>query len=281
MLTEIVPLAAPARRPNGQDAADRAAEAMAEAAAEADAAQKDETAMLETASLEASDVKLAPGPQSLGTLNRRTAAARAAPSAQGLALTTPDHSSVHPVPPAGIEPPMPVDAPVELSASQTAKLADTASAAGSASCRIAANGATALKDGRQSRVVPPQLATQKASLVHQPGVALLVDSACMVESPVNGKVMYAGEFKGYLGVIIVRLASGQQLIAAGLDRIDVKRGDAVSVGQTLGVTSAALAPALAAAYRRDKADKPRSLLYFDMRNSKGDGDKLAWLQAAN
>lgn len=151
--------------------------------------------------------------------------------------------------------------------------------AASDTCQVTTNGVTKLKEKGHARTLPPEPALQKSSVIKQPGVALLVQSACHVESPVKGKVLYAGAFKGYLGVVILHLTSGQQLIVAGLDHISVKRGDPIAAGQILGVTSTARAPALAAAYQRDELNA-RSLLYFDMRNANGDGDKLAWLQAS-
>lgn len=112
------------------------------------------------------------------------------------------------------------------------------------------------------------------------GMALSVDADCLVAAPVSGRVMYAGDFKGYRGTVILRLANGHQLIIAGFDRIDVARGQSLSKGAYLGMTSKEPAPALANAYR-NSIEKPdavsRTLLYYDMRNAKGDSQKLDWL----
>ena len=144
-------------------------------------------------------------------------------------------------------------------------------------CFIDERGATTLQKTGSPRVLPPQLARLKSNGVPQPGVALVVETSCTVASPVDGKVMYAGDFKGYRGVVIIRLKSGQQLIVAGLDRIDVKRAARVTRGMALGATSSDLAPALASAYGQTR---DTTLLYFDLRNAKGTGEKLSWLPQA-
>ncbi|MES1991450.1 MAG: M23 family metallopeptidase [Pseudomonadota bacterium] len=144
-------------------------------------------------------------------------------------------------------------------------------------CFINERGATTLQKQGSPRVLPPLLAHLKANGVPQPGVALVVETFCTVASPVDGKVMYAGDFKGYRGVVIIRLKSGQQLIVAGLDRIDVKRTSHVTRGTALGATSSELAPALASAYGKTP---DTTLLYFDLRNAKGMGEKLSWLPQA-
>lgn len=144
-------------------------------------------------------------------------------------------------------------------------------------CVIDEHGTTTLQKKGSPRILPPQLAHLKANSIAQPGIALVVEAACTVASPVAGKVMYAGDFKGYRGIVIIRLKSGQQLIVAGLDRIDVTRGTRVTRGMHLGATSHDLAPALASAYGQSRNN---TLLYFDLRNAKGAGEKLNWLPQA-
>ncbi|MGV8997254.1 MAG: peptidoglycan DD-metalloendopeptidase family protein [Parvibaculaceae bacterium] len=147
-------------------------------------------------------------------------------------------------------------------------------------CLIDERGTTTLQKTGSPRIVPPQLAKLKSNGTPQPGVALVVNVACTVASPVDGKVVYAGDFKGYRGVVIIRMTSGQQLIIAGLDRIDVKRTARITRGLPLGVTSSGLAPALASAYgqMQNGQEPDTTLLYFDLRNAKGIGEKVDWLQ---
>lgn len=221
--------------------------------------------------IETGSVTLAPGPQSLGTLTR---SATLAPGPRNLAATAPARPVAKTLPTVKT-----LDAPVLTNPTLPAPALAAPTLAAHDNCHVATNGVTKLNEKGRPRSLPPEPALQKTSVIKQPGVALLVQSACSVESPIKGKVLYAGAFKGYLGVVILRLTSGQQLIIAGLDHISVKRGDPIAAGQILGVTSTARAPALAAAYQRDELTS-RSLLYFDMRNANGDGDKLAWLEAS-
>tara|TARA_R110000868_G_scaffold383804_1_gene651105 strand:- start:1175 stop:1987 length:813 start_codon:yes stop_codon:yes gene_type:complete len=148
-------------------------------------------------------------------------------------------------------------------------------------CTVDTRGATTLNLQGAARILPPAPATQKSSGQHQSGIALIVEPACTVQSPVDGKVMYAGDFKGYRGIVIVRMKNGHQLIIAGLDRLDVTRGDLVRRGSGVGATSQSRAPALATAYGGDGTGAAKnSLLYFDLRNAKGDGVTPDWLPKA-
>lgn len=145
-------------------------------------------------------------------------------------------------------------------------------------CTVDARGATTLRRRESARILPPALAARKSSSQRQSGVALIVEPACTVQSPVDGKVMYAGDFKGYRGIVIVRMKTGHQLIIAGLDRLDVARGGLVTRGADIGATSQSRAPALATAY--GAIGPKNSLLYFDLRNADGDGVTPDWLPKA-
>jgi septal ring factor EnvC (AmiA/AmiB activator) len=101
-----------------------------------------------------------------------------------------------------------------------------------------------------------------------------VPPTCAIKSPASGKVLFAGDFKGYQGVVILSLDTGRRLIVAGLGNLDVRRGEIVRRGATLGTTSATGAPALTAAFRESAAG--RSLLYFDLRNADGASERIVW-----
>jgi len=171
---------------------------------------------------------------------------------------------------------------IQLPKEKAKTVADAKPATVKPVCIIDERGTTTMQNKGAPRILPPQLARLKSNGVPQPGVALVVETSCTVASPVDGKVMYAGDFKGYRGVVIIRMKSGQQLIVAGLDRIDVKRATRVTRGMALGATSSELAPALASAYSQMQSKEARNttLLYFDLRNEKGSGEKLSWLPQA-
>lgn len=84
-----------------------------------------------------------------------------------------------------------------------------------------------------------------------------VPDGCAVQSPVNAKVLYAGSFKGYLGIVILETKKMERLTIAGLEDVAVTRGETVSRGAKIGTTTARAAPALAGATGTHAA----SLLY--------------------
>ena len=147
-------------------------------------------------------------------------------------------------------------------------------------CLIDTQGITTHHSISTKRIEPQRTATPNAAGQNRTGVALFVDTDCVVASPVAGRVMFAGDFKGYRGTVILRLTNGHQLIIAGFDRVDVARGQSLSKGAYLGITSKERAPALASSYGRaedsDESAK-HTLLYYDMRNAKGDKQKIDWL----
>jgi septal ring factor EnvC (AmiA/AmiB activator) len=96
----------------------------------------------------------------------------------------------------------------------------------------------------------------------------------------KAKVLYAGDFKGYRGVVILGLPSKRRLIVAGLDAIRVKRGDTVERGAVLGATLPMGAPALVTAFNADLS-REKSLLFFDLRNDKGASKEVYWLVDAS
>lgn len=79
----------------------------------------------------------------------------------------------------------------------------------------------------------------------KPSRLVSVPPGCHVESPADGKVLYAGFFKGYLGIVIIETARKERITVAGLGRVSVSRDDKIVHGGEIGETSEKLAPALA------------------------------------
>lgn len=144
-------------------------------------------------------------------------------------------------------------------------------------CRIDATGrVTVGMDGRthvsSTRLLsPPSVGRAPA------GVALAVPAACLLESPAAGKVVFAGAFKGYNGVVIVELPQGRRLVVAGLGSLQVQRGTRIARGDILGASSDGQAPALEVAFGGGKT----SVVYFDMRNRSGKPEAIPWFAAAS
>jgi hypothetical protein len=145
-------------------------------------------------------------------------------------------------------------------------------------CLIDEHGGTTILDAPH-RKSPPQVVSQKSRGRAQ-GIALLVPASCGVKSPMKAKVLYAGDFKGYRGVVILGLPGKSRLIVAGLDALRVKRGQTVEQGAVLGLTLPMGAPALVTAFNADM-DKDRSLIFFDLRNAKGASKSVYWLADAS
>jgi hypothetical protein len=184
---------------------------------------------------------------------------------------------------AEIVPPIPIARPARSSAPRLAAappLKQTAAliAPPLPACLIDEQGGTTMLDAPR-RKLPPQIVSQRAR-GRTVGVALLVPAACGVKSPLKAKVLYAGDFKGYRGVVILGLTSKRRLIVAGLGALRVKRGDMVERGAILGATLAMGAPALVTAFNADM-NRERSLLFFDLRSASGASKDVYWLADAS
>lgn len=128
-------------------------------------------------------------------------------------------------------------------------------------CRVDASGAARMNDDgvwtssppRERAGSPPEMRGGKSSRI------VLVPQGCEVESPADAKVLYAGPFKGYLGIVILDAGKTERLIVAGLGEIAVQRGDSITRGATIGATSQSTAPALVSAETAGEA----ALLYVE------------------
>jgi septal ring factor EnvC (AmiA/AmiB activator) len=88
------------------------------------------------------------------------------------------------------------------------------------------------------------------------GVTVRTISGAQVVSPAPGEVAYAGSFRSYGNVLILNLDGGYALVLTGLDTINVRVGESVRAGQTVGqmTATAASAPELYVEVRR--GDQP-------------------------
>lgn len=88
------------------------------------------------------------------------------------------------------------------------------------------------------------------------GVTVRTNSGAQVVSPAAGEVAYAGSFRSYGNVLILNLDGGYALVLTGLDTINVRVGETVRSGQTVGqmTATAASAPDLYVEVRR--GDQP-------------------------
>jgi septal ring factor EnvC (AmiA/AmiB activator) len=75
------------------------------------------------------------------------------------------------------------------------------------------------------------------------GVTVRTNSGAQVVSPAAGEIAYAGSFRSYGNVLILNLDGGYALVLTGLDTINVRVGETVRAGQTVGQMTAAAASA--------------------------------------
>jgi murein hydrolase activator len=85
------------------------------------------------------------------------------------------------------------------------------------------------------------------------GLSINADPTSLVVAPFDGRVEYAGPFRGYGLILIIRHGGGYHSLLAGLGRVDVSPGQWLLAGEPVGVTP-------------DAADKNGSVgLYLELR----------------
>jgi septal ring factor EnvC (AmiA/AmiB activator) len=88
------------------------------------------------------------------------------------------------------------------------------------------------------------------------GATVRTNSGAQIVSPAAGEVVYAGGFRSYGNVLILNLDGGYALVLTGMDAINVRVGETVRAGQSVGQMTAAAssAPELYVEVRR--GDQP-------------------------
>jgi len=86
------------------------------------------------------------------------------------------------------------------------------------------------------------------------GIKIESRSNALVVAPMGGVVDYAGIFKGYGNIIILRHEKGYHSLIAGLDKIDTIVGRAVNAGEPIGKLSS------------NASDNGNPVLYYELRH---------------
>ncbi len=100
--------------------------------------------------------------------------------------------------------------------------------------------------------------------LHSQGLTLATGSGSQVVAPYDGKIAYAGPFRGYGLLLIVEHGDGYHSLLTGLDRLDVTTGQWVLAGEPVGVMALA-----------DESDHPE--LYVEIRRRGQPVDPVSWL----
>lgn len=94
------------------------------------------------------------------------------------------------------------------------------------------------------------------------GLTLETRPGAQVVAPFDGRILFAGPFKGYGQILIIGHGDGYHSLVAGLDRVDASVGQWLVAGEPIGVMSAGGA-------------KPR--LYLELRHDGQPINPLPWL----
>ena len=94
------------------------------------------------------------------------------------------------------------------------------------------------------------------------GLTIEAGSGAVVVAPFDGRVEFAGPFRGYGQILIIRHSDGYHSLLAGLDRIDGTVGDWVVAGEPVGAMT---------------SQEPKPRLYLELRHDGKPIDPLPWL----
>ena len=94
------------------------------------------------------------------------------------------------------------------------------------------------------------------------GLTLITRAGAVVVAPYDGRVEFAGPFKGYGQILIIQHGDGYHSLLAGLDRIDEAVGDWLVAGEPVGAMG---------------SSDPTPRLYLELRHNGQPINPLPWL----
>lgn len=108
------------------------------------------------------------------------------------------------------------------------------------------------------------------------GDTMQTSSNAIVTAPADGWVLYAGPFRAYGNLLILDAGNGYHMVLAGMDRIEVSKGQFVAGGEPVGIMgSIRLAGVTAAATENDSPT-----LYVEFRKDGRPVDPARWWERA-
>ena len=115
----------------------------------------------------------------------------------------------------------------------------------------------------------------EAAGLHERGITIAALPGAQVVAPYDGRVVFAGPFRGYGQLLIIAHGEGYHTLLAGMERIYATVGQWVLAGEPVGVMAAG--DTRAAAVSDKTATAPR--LYVELRQGGEPVDPLPWLAA--
>ena len=97
------------------------------------------------------------------------------------------------------------------------------------------------------------------------GITIVTSLGAQVVAPYEGRVVFAGKFRGYGQLLIIEHSEGYHSLLAGMARIDTLNGQWVLVGEPVGVMG--------------RAEGKRPSLYVELRQNGQPKNPLPWLAA--
>lgn len=123
--------------------------------------------------------------------------------------------------------------------------------------------------------VAARFGTPDTSGGHHQGIYLETLPGAAVISPCDGKIMFAGPFRGYGQMLIISAKGGYHVLLAGLTNIDGVVGQVVLTGEPLGRMGRPASAAAAGGLSGPGGQK----LYIEFRRNDAPIDPLPWFQA--
>ena len=100
------------------------------------------------------------------------------------------------------------------------------------------------------------------------GISLATRPNAQVISPYDGRVLFAGPFRGYGELLIIEHGDGYHTLLAGLGRLDTSVGQSLLAGEPVGVMAESAKPVLYMEFRKNgQPVNPTS--WLDSRKGKG------------
>jgi len=126
--------------------------------------------------------------------------------------------------------------------------------------------------GQRGKLPPPAVGrivgrygqTTRTGLTKK-GISLQTAPGAQVVAPYEGRVVYAGIFRGYGELLIIEHGEGYHSLLSGLARIDGTMGQWVVAGEPVGVMG--------------RPDKAKPVLYVELRRNGQPINPLPWLSA--